>query len=443
MVQFIRIIKSQADGMRDLISELLDVARIETGTLSVNPEPADVAALVDEARNIFTSGGGKNTIDIDIEPELPWVMADSRRIIQVLGNLLSNAARHSHETSPIQISASLGDRHVVIEVSDKGQGVSEERLPLLFRKFSQGDGYDGERDIAGSGMGLPICKGIVEAHGGRIWAESDGPGMGTRFTFTIPASGEGSPALESLVQPGRTPRSKKNQARILAVDDDPRTLRYVRDTLSQAGYVPVVTGDPEEALRLVETTRPLLVILDLVLPGTDGIELMRRIRNISNVPVIFLSAYGRDEIIARAFEAGAVDYIVKPFSPTELTTRVGGALRRRLTPSLEEEPPEPFVLGDLTINYIERRVNVGGQAIHLTPTEYGLLCELSMSPGRVLTHDALLERVWGVGHRGGKGSVRTYVKRLRHKLGEDAEDPKYIFAEPRVGYRMGKPGSGD
>ena len=188
MLQFYRIIGEQADYMRDLIGDLLDVARIETGDLPVAPVPADVATLVDEARSRFQSGGGRNNLRIDLSSELPLVMADRRRIIQVLNNLLSNAARHSHEASPIRVAAVRDGVHVAFSVADDGVGVPAERLPHLFRKFSRLEGEDRGRDIAGSGLGLAICKGIVEAHGGRIWAESDGLGLGSRFTFTIPVA---------------------------------------------------------------------------------------------------------------------------------------------------------------------------------------------------------------------------------------------------------------
>ena len=174
MLQFFRIIVEQADYMRDLIGDLLDVARIETGELSVAPAPAEVATLVDEARSRFQSGGGGNNLRIDLSPELPLVMADGRRIIQVLNNLLTNAARYSHEASAIGVSAVREGYHVAVTVTDEGRGIAAERLPHLFRKFSRIDGEDRGRDIAGSGLGLAICKGIVEAHGGRIWAESGG-----------------------------------------------------------------------------------------------------------------------------------------------------------------------------------------------------------------------------------------------------------------------------
>ena len=219
------------------------------------------------------------------------------------------------------------------------------------------------------------------------------------------------------------------------MDDDPQTLRYVRDALSEAGYAPVVTGDPEEVFRLMEEEEPSLVVLDLVLPGVDGIELMRGIREAQDVPVIFLSVYGQDEVVARAFDMGAADYVVKPFSPTELAARIRAALRRRTVPELVE-PSEPYVLGDLTIDYAERQVTVAGRPVELTDIEYRMLAELSVSAGRVLTNVQLLQRVWGLDKTGGSGPVRNIIKRLRGKLGDDAGNPAYIFNEPRVGYRM-------
>ena len=216
MRQFHRIIVEQSDNMRYLISDLLDVARIETGTLPVAPEPSDDAVLVDEARNTFVSGWGRNDLHIDLQPDLPMVMADRRRIVQVLSNLLSNASRHSPESSPIRVSAVREGIHVEVSVADDGGGVEAERLPHLFRRFSRLAGEDGRRELGRSGLGLAICKGIVEAHGGRIWAESDGPGLGARFTFTIPVVEEAATAPPRLSAPSR--QQGEEGARILAVD---------------------------------------------------------------------------------------------------------------------------------------------------------------------------------------------------------------------------------
>ena len=437
--QFLQIIVEQVDHMRELIGDLLDVARIETGTLPVSPEPAEVASLVDRARNTFLSGGGRNNLDLDLAPDLPLVMADRQRIVQVLGNLLSNAARHSLESSVIRVTAVQEDLHVAVSVADEGTGISAERLPHLFRKVSRTDGETEKSGIGGSGLGLAICKGIVEAHGGRIWAESDGPGRGARFTFTMPVveDAETSASTQSPRLATRSRQEAREGARILVVDDDPQALKYIRDALSEAGFTPLVTPDPKDALLLTADQRPHLVLLDLVLPDADGIDLMKDILRITDVPVIFVSGYGKDQVIAQAFEKGATDYIVKPFSPTELIARVRAALRRQAD-SHRAEPSEPYVLGDLTIDYAERRVTVAGRSVQLTAAEYELLFELSVNAGQVLTHDQLLRRVWGLTNTGDVRVIRTLVRRLRRKLDDDASSPTYIFAEPRVGYRMPK-----
>ena len=434
MLQFFRIINEQADQMRGLISDLLDAGRIEAGTLSVAPEPAEVAHLVDQARNTFLSGGGRTTVQIDLPADLPRVMADTPRIVQVLNNLFANASRHSPESSPIRVAAVRDGLHVAISVADEGRGVPADRLPHLFRKHAAFGGEEPERGLGGSGLGLAICKGLVEAHGGRIQAESGGAGQGTRFTFTIPvadAAGHGDEA-GAAQSSSRSTREGREPTRILVVDDDPQALRYVRDALSAAGYAPVVTGDPQEVARLLKTKKPQLVLLDLMLPGTDGIELMQRVPAMADLPVIFISGYGRDETIARALETGADDYIVKPFSPTELVARVQAALRRRAE-------PEPFLLGDLAIHYEQRRVSMAGRPVPLTATEYELLRVLSLSAGRVVTYDALLRQAWGGRDSAGPKVVRAFVKTLRRKLGEDATRPAYIFNERGVGYRMAEP----
>ena len=432
MLQFFRIIDEQADRMRGLISDLLDVTRIEAGTLSVAPEPTDLAALVDEAREAFLRGGARNSVEVDLAPDLPRIGADRQRLGQVLNNLFSNASKYSLDWSAIGVSASVQDTYVAISVSDEGRGVSAEGLPHLFRKFSRIDSEDLDRRIGGEGLGLAICKGIVEAHGGRIWAESEGPGLGTRFTFTIPAAHEA--ANGSAPGPGPMARGR---ARVLALDDEPQMLRLVRNTLSDAGYTPIVTGDPDEALRLIEVEKPDLILLDLMLPGADGIELMKRIFQITDAPVIFLSGRDGERDVVRAFEAGADDYIVKPFSPTELAARIEAVLRRRAA-SDRSRTHEPYALGDLTINYAERRVTVAGCPVQLTATEYKLLFELSVNAGQVLTQDQLLRRIWGPDYSADARLLRSFVKKLRRKLNDDADSPRYIFTEPRVGYRMAK-----
>ena len=434
MLQFFRIVDEQADHMRSLISDLLDAGRIDTGTLSVAPEPSEVAGLVDQARNTFLSGGSRHTVLIDLPPDLPRVMADRQRIVQVLNNLLSNAAQHSPESSPIHVTAARDGVHVAISVCDEGHGVSAERLPHLFQKYT-GLGGEEERGRRGTGLGLAICKGLVEAHGGRIRAASGGPGQGARFTFTLPVAGEAGDDVAADVARGsssRPPRLGGEPTPILVVDDDPQDLRFMRDALAEAGYAPITTGDPRELAGILRVEKPELVLLDLMLPETDGIQLMETVPELADRPVIFISGYRRDETIARALETGAADYIVKPFSPTELTARIQAALRRRAE-------PEPFLLSDLAIHYEQRRVTLGGRPVPLTATEYELLAVLSVSAGRVSTYDTLIRKVWGGDQAVNPARVRTFVKNLRRKLGDDADRPTYILTERGVGYRMAKP----
>ena len=432
--QFFRIINQQADHMSGLINDLLDVARMETGTLRVNPEPASVAELVEQARHSFSGREGADNLRIELPPDLPPVMADRMRIVQVLGNLLSNAARHSPRATPIRLSAVREQVHVAVTVSDRGRGVPAEQLPHLFRKFPRLEGSDREEGDGESGLGLAICRGLVEAHGGRIRAASDGAGRGTRITFTLPIAEE--TGLAAVPDSRRRRRRRGKETRILVVDDDPQSLRKVREALSKAGYLAIVTGDPEQVSPLMEEHRPHLVLLDLVLPGVDGIELMQKLFQEARVPVIFLSAYGRDEVIARALDAGASDYVVKPFSPTELTARIRAALRRRAAPG-RDQPTEPSVFGELTVDYARRRVTLAGQRVSLTDTEYRLLVELSIDLGTPVTYEDLLQGVWGLESSSDRRTLRSTVKSIRRKLGDDARNPTYIFNESKVGYRLG------
>ena len=435
MRQFIHIIDQQADHMQGLIGDLLDAGRIEAGTLSVYPEPRELAALVELARATFLSGGGRQAMHIDLPPDLPRVMADERRIVQVLNNLFSNAARHSPESSPIAVGAVRDGIEVAVSVTDQGRGLAPEQLPHLFRRYAEARGAAG--DAAGFGLGLVICKGLVEAHGGRIRAESAGPGLGTRVTFTLPVAEETRVRDESAVfaSDSRTAAEGVEPIPVLVVDDDPEMLRFARNALTAAGYVAHVTGEPDEAKRLMRTKRPHLVLLDLMLPGLDGIDFMRTVPELAELPVIFISVYGRDETIVRALEAGAADYIVKPFSAAELAARVHSALRRR-------EGVGPFVLGELAIDYQQRRVSVAGEPVVLTRTEYELLRVLSLNAGRVTTYESLLRQVWRDPNASDVQHVRNFVKKLRRKLGEDAANPEWILNERGVGYRMARPDSG-
>ena len=434
-----QIVDEQADRMQNLIAALLDVTRIEAGMLSVTLEPTSLADVVDQARKAFLRGGARHRIDVDLPQDLPRMAADRQRIVQVMSNLFANAARNSSEASPITVTASYEDFYIVIAVADMGRGLLPEHLPHLFKKFSRTDGGASSTTSEETGLGLAICKGIVEAHGGHIWAESEGLGRGSRFAFTIPAAQEVlGVSADGFGQFPRDPvKAVAERVRILVAGDHPQLRRHVKRTLSESGYDAVATGDLREVEHLVETEQPDIILVDLALPGTDGFALVQRISEITDAPVIFLSPRTEDHTIARLLDAGAADYLVKPFSPVELVARTKAALRRRAAAS-STPPAGSYSLGDLKINYAHRLVTVAGRPVQLTDTEYRLLAELSASAGRVLTHHYLLERVWGYNSLGGHRLLHAFIKTIRRKLGDNARNPCYIFTAFRVGYHMPK-----
>jgi len=220
--------------------------------------------------------------------------------------------------------------------------------------------------------------------------------------------------------------------KVLVVDDEPQIRRALRTSLEAHGYAVETVGTGDEGVVAAASQPPELMLLDLGLPDMDGTEVIRRVRAFSEVPIIVLSVReGQTDKVA-ALDAGADDYVTKPFGMEELLARSRAALRRRGA----EEPPVPMLAyGTLEVDLARRLVTSEGEAVHLTPTEYGLLEALVTNPGKLLTHQWLLRRVWGQGYGTETTYLRTYIRTLRKKLGDDASAPALIVTEPGVGYR--------
>jgi two-component system, OmpR family, KDP operon response regulator KdpE len=219
---------------------------------------------------------------------------------------------------------------------------------------------------------------------------------------------------------------------ILVVDDEPQIRRALRTSLEAHGYQVTTVGTGEEGVLGVAEISPDLVLLDLGLPDIDGTEVVRRVRTFSEVPVIILSVRDGQRDKVAALDAGADDYVTKPFAMEELLARARATLRRRRP---GEPSPPVLAFGDLEVDLARLRVTRAGEALHLTPTEYGLLEALVTNSGKLLTHQWLLRKVWGQGYGTETTYLRTYVRALRKKLGDDAAAPALILTEPGVGYR--------
>ena len=440
--QFLRIIDESADRVGELASAILDVNRIETGMLSVDTEPVDPVKIMEQAKHAFLRDGQRNHVTFDVGQRLPAVLVDRQRIVQVLVNLLKHASKCSPDWSEITVSASLDGPQVVVSVTDQGAGISPARLPYVFRGYSDVNGERPSGLNVQESLGLVVCKGLIEAHGGRIWAESDGLGLGSRFTFTILAAEEG--ASDRVLDPRRLAANVQDgasiQASVLMAGNNQYTREFVRSTLFEAGYTPLVTSDPDEALYRAKAEKPDLIMLDFSPPDTLGIRFMERVIEAVDVPVVFLSDQQSDQLIARAFEAGAEDHMTMPFSQIDLVTRVKSLLAKRVNLD-RARSQRRFVLEELAIDYIQGRVTLGDSPVHLTPTEYKLLCEFSTNAGHVLTHDHLLRRVWSADYSKDRDAqvLRNFVKSLRRKLGDRPENPTYIVTVPARGYRMRGP----
>ncbi|KPL14925.1 MAG: Fis family transcriptional regulator [Anaerolineae bacterium SM23_84] len=222
-------------------------------------------------------------------------------------------------------------------------------------------------------------------------------------------------------------------AKILVVDDEPHMVKLVEANLRAAGYEVVSAVDGRTALAAVERELPDLIILDIMLPGIDGYEVCRRIREYSAVPILMLTARSSEIDLVRGFDVGADDYLEKPFSVNELLVRVRAVLKRsKFVQEIIQHPP--LVVGDLTIDFAKRRVTVRGTEIKLSPTEYRLLTKLALNANRVVLHQDLLRDVWGPEYRTETEYLRVYIHYLRQKMEDDPANPKLIITHPGAGY---------
>ena len=447
-LQLLRIIDQQADLMRSQLNSLIELTQIEAGTLSVATQSTEVAGLIERSCGEYLRDHSATAIQLDLPETLPKVMADRHRISQVLHNFLRQAAKYSNELSPVKVSASMADIYIAVSVSVGGSFAPPENTPSpfkatetpqLFRKITQAHTKAAELSAQGEGLALAFCRGVVEAHGGRIRADMDEQEGRLTLTFTL-LSVEDEDEIQgpdmggTAGEPSPVPAGK---TQILVSIEDSRLLGTVRQALLNASYGAVATSGLDEVEELALSERPQLIVLDIAGREEASFRTLRRAGNLLNLPTIVLCDRDDEEYVVRAFEMGADGYMVKPFSPSELIARIKATFRR-MNGGGELASNRTFQSGEVRIDFDERTVSVSGQPVQMTATEYKLLTELANGAGRVLTQDMLLQRVWGPEYSGESQLLRSYIKSLRQKLGDNARKPMYILTEHGIGYPMAK-----
>lgn len=402
-------IGEEATRLARWMSAILDIVRLETGQLVPRREPVDVGHAIEDAAERAARMHPGRVVQRDVPADLPQPRIDAALLDRVLENLMDNALKYSAPDGIVRVAARRGGTQLALIVEDDGPGIPPADLPRIFDAFPRAARIDSI--AAGSGLGLSICRGLVGAMGGRIAAQSPiSGGRGTRLTLRFPL--------------WAAPLS------ILVIDDEPQIHRFLGPALEAAGYAALRAETAREGLRLAAARGPACILLDLGLPDMDGKDLLERLRAFSQIPVIIISARDREAEKVAALDAGADDYVEKPFGLAELLARLRAATRRSV---LAQTPSPVITSGPLEVDLERRQVRVEAAEINLTPREWELLAALARNLGKVVTQRRLLLEVWGPAHVEDSQYLRVYVGQLRAKLGPAAG---LLRTEAGVGYRL-------
>lgn len=322
-----------------LIEDLLDVSRIIAGKLRLQVQQADLRSIINAALESLRPAAGARSIELvfSADPPPQMVLCDPDRMQQVIWNLVSNAIKFTPPGGSINLTLTRDDENILIVISDTGQGISTEFLPYVFDRFSQGESAT-TRSHGGIGLGLSIVRHLVELHGGRVTAQSDGPGKGAAFTVALPAAFRPQTSVdvfrpEDLVRLSEPETSSLRGVRVLVVEDDSDARELLRLLLEKYCLKVQIADSSAEALRLIRQQAPDILVSDIALPGSDGYDLIRQVRQLApeqgrNIPAIALTACARDEDRALALAAGYQVHLTKPVEPAELTAVVASLVRQ-------------------------------------------------------------------------------------------------------------------
>jgi DNA-binding response OmpR family regulator/signal transduction histidine kinase len=388
-----------------------------------------------------------HSFELALPGELPAVTADARLVERALDLTLAAAVAVAPLGGTVRVDVRPFAEEIVVAVHSRGPSLSDDELADLCEPFAALPRIGVH--LPEGGMGLCLARAIVALHGGRLRIERLSDGPGTLFMSIwplVPPPVTGAASLSPATSAGEPDSASsipgigitRPQPVVLLLDRDPRMARYLRANLEARQFRPALATSVDELYRLAELEEPDLTLVDVSVAEVDACTLVRHLHDTCGAPVIALSRRYDAEECVRLLEAGARDYIAKPLSIEELLARVRVALRER-DARTRTEPREPiFRSGDLAIDFAQRTVTVAGRPIALSRTEYKLLRALAQHAGMVLSHETLLERVWGAGYSHEIAFIWVYIRRLRTKIEPDPGSPRYIQTVSGVGYRLAR-----
>lgn len=446
--EMLQMIDTQADRLYEVLNTLLDVWRLDSGAQMLRLSEVHPADLLVQIVERWQKNDPHHRFTLTFPDAVPVLVCDAARLEQIVNALLNNAVKYSSDGSPITVRLESNDLEVRISVADEGIGIESEHLDRIFDRFYR---VQQEDTPGGSGLGLAVARATIEAHGGKIWADSPGTGQGATIYFSLPfvprnatmllKQAQATSISGSLVQPtvrSTGPLRQSQRRQVLIGEGDARMLRYLRANLEEHHYRVQTVSNGSQFLRQLDLEDFDLIMLSTRLMDMSGIELLQRLREFSQTPVIMLCDDCAEDERVQLFDLGTDDLVVKPFGMQELLARMRALLRRQ--PTLPEQATSQaiFTTGDLIIDYAQHQVLLHGRPVHLSKREYKLLSTLARNVGMVLTHEVLLERVWGPEYDREVGFIWVYISRLRRKIEADPRNPRYILTIPDVGYKLAK-----
>jgi|GEM_PF-9494 len=471
--EMLQMIDSQSDRLYDVLNTLLDVWRFDAGTQPLRLTQIQLSELLLQTVKRWQNQAPDFQFILDLPPDIPPVVCDALRIEQVLNHLLNNAVAYSPTNKIIRLQLETNESEARISVTDEGIGIAPEHLDRIFDRFyriqsneqiTSQQNLQGPPDLSGekvgtrftappasvgAGLGLAAARATIEAHDGKIWADSPGPDQGSTFFFTLPFTPRTpiqAQPLPGLTDHAATPQNntrsfslkQDRRKRILVAENDARFARYVRANLEEQQYRVQIVTHGLQLLRQIDLEEPDMLVLSTHLADLSGIELLQRVREFSHTPVMMLCNDCDEDERVQFFDLGCDDLLVKPFSIKEMLARVRALLRRQVPLAEQAAKQSIFVTGDLLIDYAQHLVTVHNKPVQLSRTEYKLLSVLAQNVGMVMTHELLLEKVWGPEYNRDVDFIWVYISRLRRKIEADSRSPKYILTVPDVGYKLVK-----